>query len=136
MMAGGSGPAASSSIKPVRPPTLFETRVYAATSSIPRGRVTTYGAMAAVLGTAPRAVGQALKRNPFAPRVPCHRVVAAGAALGGFSGEWGAASLAVSHKADLLRGEGVEVRDGGRVAPGAVLDADALKAAMRAAGCD
>ena len=63
--------------KPARPPTAFERRVYEATSAIPRGRVSTYGEVAKLLGSSPRAVGGALRRNPFAPRVPCHRVVAA-----------------------------------------------------------
>lgn len=95
--------------------------------------------MAAALATAPRAVGQALMRNPFpSQRVPCHRVVAGDLSLGGFTGEWGteAASPAVARKAALLRGEGVEVGAGGRVDARAVLGADALTAAMRVAGCE
>ena len=100
-------PASPSSIKPDRPPTPFERRVYAVTAAVPPGRVTTYAAVAAVLATAPRAVGQALKRNPFAPAVPCHRVVASGGALGGFTGEWGPASECVRRKRRLLADEGV-----------------------------
>ena len=74
--------------KPDRPPTAFERRVYTACSAIPAGRVATYGVLADVLASSARAVGQALRRNPYAPRVPCHRVVAAGQGLGGFSGTW------------------------------------------------
>jgi methylated-DNA-[protein]-cysteine S-methyltransferase len=71
-----------------RTPTPFETRVYSLCSAIPRGRVATYGSMSAALGCgSARAVGQALRRNPFAPRVPCHRVIAASRGIGGFSGE-------------------------------------------------
>lgn len=65
--------------------TSFETRVYDLCSQIPRGQVSTYGDMAKSLGSSPRAVGQALRRNPFAPEVPCHRVVAADRKIGGFS---------------------------------------------------
>ena len=54
-----------------RVPTVFEARVYEALRRIPRGQVTTYGRLAAALGCgSARAVGQALRRNPFAPEVP------------------------------------------------------------------
>lgn len=56
--------------------------------AIPVGSVTTYGAMAAALRSSPRAVGQAMRRNPYAPCVPCHRVVASNGCLGGFGGSW------------------------------------------------
>lgn len=65
--------------------TSFERRVYDLCSQIPRGQVSTYGDMAKSLCSSPRAVGQALRRNPFAPEVPCHRVVAADRKIGGFS---------------------------------------------------
>lgn len=71
-----------------RPPTEFEARLHAVCKRIPRGKVATYGQLAKVLGSAPRAVGQALRRNPYAPVVPCHRVIAASLELGGFSGSW------------------------------------------------
>jgi len=72
----------------------FHCRVYAVASAIPPGRTLTYGEVAARLGEtgAARAVGQALGRNPFAIIVPCHRVVAAGGKLGGFSAGGGAAT--------------------------------------------
>ncbi|GLC70007.1 hypothetical protein PLESTF_000912100 [Pleodorina starrii] len=75
---------------------------------IPAGKVSTYGAMASVLQSSPRAVGQALRRNPFAPVVPCHRVVAADLSLGGFSGAWGIADPKVQRKKRMLEEEGVE----------------------------
>jgi methylated-DNA-[protein]-cysteine S-methyltransferase len=70
----------------------FHRRVYALTRAIPPGRTLTYGELAAQLGEpgAARAVGQALGANPFAPVVPCHRVLAAGGRSGGFSAEGGA----------------------------------------------
>jgi methylated-DNA-[protein]-cysteine S-methyltransferase len=65
----------------------FNRRVYEIARTIPSGTTLTYDEIAARLGetTAARAVGQALGRNPFAIIVPCHRVLAAGGKLGGFS---------------------------------------------------
>jgi methylated-DNA-[protein]-cysteine S-methyltransferase len=70
----------------------FHRRVYQAARGIPPGSTLSYGDIAARLGTpgAARAVGQALGRNPFAIVVPCHRVLAAGGKLGGFSANGGA----------------------------------------------
>lgn len=70
----------------------FHRRVYEVTRAIPPGEVLTYGEVARRIGepNASRAVGQALGRNPFAPVIPCHRVMAAGGRSGGFSAEGGA----------------------------------------------
>lgn len=70
----------------------FHRRVYEITRAIPPGEVLTYGEVARKLGEpgASRAVGQALGKNPFAPVIPCHRVLAAGGRSGGFSAEGGA----------------------------------------------
>lgn len=72
----------------------FYQRVYEVTRAIPPGEVLTYGEVARRIGEpgAARAVGQALGRNPFAPVIPCHRVLAAGGRSGGFSAEGGAAT--------------------------------------------
>ena len=72
----------------------FNQRVYAIARAIPPGRTMTYGEIAAQMGEpfAARAVGQALGHNPFAPVVPCHRILAANAASGGFSAEGGVAT--------------------------------------------
>jgi methylated-DNA-[protein]-cysteine S-methyltransferase len=69
----------------------FHQRVYAVARAIPPGQTLTYGEVATRLGEpgAARAVGQALGRNPFAPVVPCHRVLAAGDKPGGFSASGG-----------------------------------------------
>lgn len=69
----------------------FHQQVYAVARAIPPGRTLTYGEVAARLGQpgAARAVGQALGHNPFAPVVPCHRVLAAGQRGGGFSATGG-----------------------------------------------
>jgi methylated-DNA-[protein]-cysteine S-methyltransferase len=71
----------------------FNQRVYALARRIPPGRTSTYGDIAARLGSRglSRAVGQALGRNPFAIIVPCHRVVSADGALRGFSAHGGLA---------------------------------------------
>ena len=91
--------------------TLFQQRVYDVVAGIPRGRVATYKDIAARLGCgSPRAVGQALRRNPFAPKVPCHRVISASLAIGGFQGE--AEGVAVRRKLKLLEGEGVRFSQG------------------------
>lgn len=66
------------------PATEFRRRVWAAIAAIPAGRTRTYGELAADLGSAPRAVGQACGDNPLPLLIPCHRVVAA-AGLGGFA---------------------------------------------------
>ncbi len=68
--------------------TEFQRRVYALVCQIPHGETRTYGWIARTLGkpSASRAVGQALKKNPFAILIPCHRVVRAHG-LGGFFGE-------------------------------------------------
>ncbi len=69
----------------------FHQRVYAVARSIAPGQTLTYGEVAARMGEpgAARAVGQALGHNPFAPVVPCHRVLAAGDKPGGFSASGG-----------------------------------------------
>ena len=71
--------------------TPFTRAVYELTCAIPRGRVSTYGALGVALGVgsgAAQAVGNALHTNPFAPNVPCHRVMKGGTipSLGGFMG--------------------------------------------------
>ena len=95
--------------------TPFQHRVYEALMRVPAGRVTTYGLLARHLGCgSPRAVGQALRRNPFAPRVPCHRVIASDLTLGGFNGCRTGAEPA--RKRALLAREGVPFDAAGRLA--------------------
>jgi len=89
--------------------TTFQKQVYDLISTVPTGGVTTYGDVAKKLKIkSPRAVGQALKCNPFAPKVPCHRVVKSDGSLGGFNGSL--ARRETSRKIDLLEEEGVFVR--------------------------
>jgi methylated-DNA-[protein]-cysteine S-methyltransferase len=85
----------------------FDRRVYEVARSIPPGETMTYGAIAKALGEEPmraRDVGVALARNPFAPIVPCHRIVAARGQLGGYSAPGGA-----STKRRLLEIEGADI---------------------------
>lgn len=81
---------------------LFSQRVLQECRRIPFGATTTYGELARRIGKpgAPRAVGQALARNPVPLVIPCHRVVASGGGLRGFSGPGG-----ISAKARLLAWE-------------------------------
>jgi methylated-DNA-[protein]-cysteine S-methyltransferase len=69
----------------------FDGQVYGLARTIPPGQTRTYGELATQLGSpgSAQAVGRALGRNPFAIVVPCHRVVAAGGMLGGFSARGG-----------------------------------------------
>lgn len=87
----------------------FNQRVYELARTIAPGRTLSYGEVAARLGDpgAARAVGQALGNNPFAPIVPCHRVLAAGKRSGGFSAGGGVAT-----KLRMLQIEGAQLGDG------------------------
>lgn len=99
----------------ILPAMSFDQKVWAVTARIPRGRVVSYGQIAAVLGTRGcRAVGAALGRNPYAPTVPCHRVVGSDRRLTGFAG-------GLPKKARLLRSEGIRVT-GDRVPAEALCD--------------
>jgi methylated-DNA-[protein]-cysteine S-methyltransferase len=92
-------------------PSIFAQRVYDVVRTIPRGKVATYRDVAQTLGIrSAQAVGQALKTNPFAPEVPCHRVISSSGRLGGFFGE--TAGARIEQKTELLRAEGVTVVEG------------------------
>ena len=103
---------------PEHPPvTAFASRVYAACRRIPAGRVASYASLARAIGCgSAQAVGQALARNPFAPEVPCHRVIASDGTPGGFNG--GCESGELARKLGLLQGEGVLFDREGRLADG------------------
>ncbi|KAK5156474.1 hypothetical protein LTR04_005601, partial [Oleoguttula sp. CCFEE 6159] len=89
--------------------TDYQTRVYTLLQQIPEGKIASYASLARALGSSPRAVGGALRRNPFAPSVPCHRVIAASGFVGGFLGDWQKAPSGVNceKKLGLLKEEGV-----------------------------
>ncbi len=107
-------------MEPTRKPTDFEMAVYNAVRRIPAGKVSSYGRIAGEIsrGTA-RSVGTALAKNPFAPEVPCHRVVRADGSLGGFHGETDGPRML--EKSAMLRGEGVPFMAEGKVAATAFL---------------
>ena len=80
----------------------FNQKVWALCARIPAGKVTTYGHIANALKTkAYRAVGNAMNRNPYSPKVPCHRVVGSTGALTGFA-------QGLDKKRQMLKDEGVE----------------------------
>jgi methylated-DNA-[protein]-cysteine S-methyltransferase len=85
----------------------FQKMVYAATQKIPKGKVATYGWVARAIGfpNATRAIGNALNKNPFAPRVPCHRVIKSNGSVGGFAD-------GTRKKIELLKKEGIVIKDG------------------------
>src|ERR687890_1857723 len=86
------------------PGMTFNQKVWALTARIPAGKVTTYARIAQALGSKGyRAVGNALNKNPYAPAVPCHRVVGSNGSLTGFAG-------GLTKKQRLLREEGVAVQ--------------------------
>lgn len=71
--------------------THFEKRVLLACSKIPRGQVRTYKQIAKEIGkpNSSRAVANALAKNPFAPKIPCHRVIRSDGKIGGYSAKGG-----------------------------------------------
>ena len=80
--------------------------MYQLLSQVPKGKVTTYGDIARALGNnGSRAVGNSLNRNPFAPQIPCHRVVHSDGKIGGYAG-------GLTKKLELLAAEGVHVENG------------------------
>ena len=91
--------------------TDFQERVYAwLTKNVPSGKVTTYGVIAKHLDTSPRAIGQAMRCNPYAPKVPCHRVVSSDGSIGGFFGM--TSGEPILRKINLLKKEGISVSNG------------------------
>lgn len=87
----------------------FDMLVYQAVYLIPKGRVSTYKLIAEAIGHPhhSRAVGKALSQNPYAPQVPCHRVVGSDGKLGGFYGTSALNSPNVQRKRQMLADEGV-----------------------------
>jgi methylated-DNA-[protein]-cysteine S-methyltransferase len=87
---------------------------------IPPGRWSTYQAMSDYISatshkTCARAVGSAMRNNPFAPEVPCHRILSSDGSIGGFKGDWGAEGKYAGEKRRLLGEEGVKFDSGGKV---------------------
>lgn len=95
----------------------FAEKVYDATKRIPKGRVATYGQIAEIIGCpgGSRAVGNALHVNPFAPAVPCHRVVAANGSL---AAHFGGGGPDVQY--ERLKPEGVAFLDDAEASKGSI----------------
>ncbi|KAF2000665.1 DNA binding methylated-DNA--cysteine S-methyltransferase [Amniculicola lignicola CBS 123094] len=93
----------------------YQTRVYTLLQQIPSGRICTYATLAKALNSSPRAVGGALRNNPFAPEIPCHRCIASTGFIGGFKGDWEKVPSGQNQtsKLVLLKGEGVEFDEKG-----------------------
>ena len=86
--------------------TPFQQKVWAALRTIPRGEVRTYTDIAVQIGhpSSARAVANACGKNPYAPEVPCHRVIRSDGSIGGYSAEGGS-----EKKRAMLRDEGVHI---------------------------
>ncbi|TKA68205.1 hypothetical protein B0A55_09371 [Friedmanniomyces simplex] len=100
--------------------TPFRKQTLTLLCQIPPGRYSTYQAMSDHITktshkTCARAVGNAMRNNPFAPEVPCHRILAADGSLGGFGGHWGESGKFADKKHELLHDESVRFDSKGRV---------------------
>lgn len=86
--------------------TKFQITIWKYLTKIPRGEVKSYSDVAKAIGKplAARAVASAIAKNPYAPKIPCHRVVRSDGSLGGYSGKGG-----VRTKKLLLKKEGVSL---------------------------
>ena len=84
--------------------TKFQLKVWSCLMKIPRGSLKTYSQVAKAIGKprAVRAVANAIGKNPYAPKIPCHRVIRSDGSLGGYSGKGG-----IKTKRFLLKKEGV-----------------------------
>lgn len=93
----------SSAISPYEKLSQFQWKVLKATITIPLGQRRTYKWVAQKIGNpkSVRAVGQALKKNPYPVVIPCHRVVCSDGTLGGYAGKYG------KRKKELLDLEGM-----------------------------
>lgn len=79
--------------------------VYKFLRKVPRGKVTTYKELARISNLHPRAVGILMNKNPYSPRVPCHRVIYSNGEVGGYAS-------GVNNKIKLLEKEGIRVKKG------------------------
>ena len=86
--------------------TPFQVRVWKYLITIPKGKVITYKQLAKAIKMpkAVRAVANACAKNPYAPKIPCHRVIRSDGGLGGYSGPGG-----IRQKIRLLRSEKVKI---------------------------
>ena len=90
----------------------FNQKIYSLLKKVPKGKITTYKILAEALDTkAYRAVSQAMRNNPYAPEVPCHRVVSSDGKIGGFSGTMDIESAEIKRKIKMLQSEGIKIKN-------------------------
>ncbi len=84
--------------------TKFQLKVWRFIKKIPKGSIKTYAQVAKEIGKplAIRAVANAIGKNPYPPKIPCHRIIRSNGTLGGYSGKGG-----VKKKKSLLKNEGI-----------------------------
>jgi len=88
--------------------TKLQQMVWEKLKEIPKGKITTYKLLANALESrAVRAVASAVGKNPYAPKVPCHRVVLSSGKIGNYTHP-----LGVKRKRELLESEGIQIKDG------------------------
>ena len=85
-------------------PSIKAEKVYSALKKVPKGKVISYKELARVCKTSARAIGKIMNINPYAPKIPCHRVVNADGRLGGYA-------LGLKKKILLLRKEDVKIKN-------------------------
>ena len=86
--------------------TKFQQKVWQYLKNIPKGKVKTYKQVAIAIKRpkSARAVANACGKNPYAPKIPCHRVIRSDGRLGGYSGKGG-----IRKKLELLRSEKIKI---------------------------
>ena len=86
--------------------TKFQQKVWQYLKNIPKGKVKTYKQVAIAIKSpkSARAVANACGKNPYAPKIPCHRVIRSDGRLGGYSGKGG-----IRKKLELLKSEKVKI---------------------------
>ena len=84
--------------------TKFQLKVWKYLKKIPKGQIRTYSDVAKAINKpkSVRAVANAIGKNPYAPKIPCHRVIRSDGSLGGYSGKGG-----INTKRKLLKSEGI-----------------------------
>lgn len=83
----------------------FNNNCYELLKKIPKGKVTTYKALAEALNSrAYRAIGNAMNKNENAPIIPCHRVINSNGNIGGYA-------LGIKRKIEILKKEGIEIKN-------------------------
>ena len=92
-------------LKQIKTYPVFYQKVWKACLQIPKGETRTYGWIARKIGSphSARAVGTALGKNPFAPRIACHRVIRSDGSMGGYSGKGGIAQKQKMLKKEKLK---------------------------------